>query len=625
MQTAMSPTFLSNKYFVITILALNYTIQQAIANGFPAILTRTLELRFNLSSDQSGFLNSCYEIAEVFAAVFIINLLQDFRKTFSIGFGLFLAGIGGVIFAVPHYFEDAPDAPDHAPDASTSQTSSTNTWSITFLALGLLIVGLGSVPTHVFVPTFLSENFTKQESSLYLSIIYAIGIIGPVIGVIVGGEMLNWDTNFDKEEKFNGDLSPEDGGFVGAWWPGMLGAGVLICFTSLVVLFLPYKLPTRTNKNKKKKKIQIGQFGQNSTSFIKEARSKSAQLIKSTQKYTSTLYDSVNYLFRNKVWLLTSIYVTSEAFAGQIMVAFAAKYISVAFYTSQSIAAMIVGVMALSGAVLGYLLSGCWLRYKNVNSSSNNFGSNLKNSEENLSYLSTESASVSSNLSIPSNVSLTKSPMKFPELQNITLQQQEKASNPNNLQATDLNLLVNTTFVGVVVTIFTSFSFFFYCQEGQREVHVQQNEINITITSSNLIANQISSNPTCQNSTIITWAFINFLGILSISWNIVPAVQLFIRGVDQKYTSQSLAFQTVFSKLIGSVPAPIIFGYFMDLSCLRWNGNTDTAQKSRSSGSCQKYDIASLAMTFLMMFEITRLFGLMSIICLKMHVVKLLK
>ena len=86
--------------FILSILCLNYAIQQALGNGFPSIITRTLELRFNLSSDQSGLLNSSYEIAECFVAIFIIHFLHKLPRSKCIAIGFFVAGVGALIFVL---------------------------------------------------------------------------------------------------------------------------------------------------------------------------------------------------------------------------------------------------------------------------------------------------------------------------------------------------------------------------------------------------------------------------------------------------------------------------------------------------------------------------------------------
>ena len=80
--------------------------QNACANGFPAVIYRALEVRFGLNSVHTGVMASCYEIADVVFSLFLIHLLQKHHKPLVVGIGLMFAGIGGIIFILPHYLND---------------------------------------------------------------------------------------------------------------------------------------------------------------------------------------------------------------------------------------------------------------------------------------------------------------------------------------------------------------------------------------------------------------------------------------------------------------------------------------------------------------------------------------
>ena len=48
-------------------------------------------------------LSSCYEIADTVVAVFVIHFIQKWHKPACIGVGLLVAGIGSIVFCLPHF------------------------------------------------------------------------------------------------------------------------------------------------------------------------------------------------------------------------------------------------------------------------------------------------------------------------------------------------------------------------------------------------------------------------------------------------------------------------------------------------------------------------------------------
>lgn len=94
---------LAHRYSILIFLSIAFVLQQAISNGFPSVIYRTLEIRFQLTSVESGILSTCYEISDTVIGIFVIHWIQKWHKPQCIGFGLFFAGIGSVIFCLPHF------------------------------------------------------------------------------------------------------------------------------------------------------------------------------------------------------------------------------------------------------------------------------------------------------------------------------------------------------------------------------------------------------------------------------------------------------------------------------------------------------------------------------------------
>ena len=104
------PRFLqgfSHRYLILAAFSISFFLQQSITNGFPGLIWRTLELKFRLSGSQTGWIASCYEIADTFTSVFLVHFLYKIHKPRLIAAGMFLCGLGGCIFILPHYLSDS--------------------------------------------------------------------------------------------------------------------------------------------------------------------------------------------------------------------------------------------------------------------------------------------------------------------------------------------------------------------------------------------------------------------------------------------------------------------------------------------------------------------------------------
>ena len=55
-----------------------------------------------------------------------------------------------------------------------------------------------SCVTHAAGLTYLDENLSAQMSSVYMGIFYAVAVIGPAVGFILGGYFISLFTDFDR-------------------------------------------------------------------------------------------------------------------------------------------------------------------------------------------------------------------------------------------------------------------------------------------------------------------------------------------------------------------------------------------------------------------------------------------
>ena len=63
---------------------------------------------------------------------------------------------------------------------------------------------------------------------------------------------------------------------------------------------------------------------------------------------------------------------------------------------------------------------------------------------------------------------------------------------------------------------------------------------------------------------------------------------MFCRSVPENCRSLGMGLQPIFTKLFGNLPGPLVYGYFIDKTCLLWS---TTCGKQ---GNCLEYDVESL-------------------------------
>ena len=76
-----------------------------------------------------------------------------------------------------------------------------------------LLHGIGASPMWIVGVTYLDENLMPSQSSLYIGVYYTFSIIGPALGYLGGGSLLNIHTDIDRPD-FNATLTADHPNFV---------------------------------------------------------------------------------------------------------------------------------------------------------------------------------------------------------------------------------------------------------------------------------------------------------------------------------------------------------------------------------------------------------------------------
>lgn len=165
-----------------------------VVNGFVSVVISTIEKRFDLTSTQSGFIASGYDIASVLCLIPVSYFGGNGNKPRWIVGGIFLLSLGSFLFALPHFLVDlyTYDTVGHHTtchnDANESGTIgslfSGNTSDADCHASGVngpplshymyvmviaqMLHGAGATPIYTLAVTYLDENLKAKLTPMYL-------------------------------------------------------------------------------------------------------------------------------------------------------------------------------------------------------------------------------------------------------------------------------------------------------------------------------------------------------------------------------------------------------------------------------------------------------------------------
>jgi len=168
-----------------------------VINGFVSVVISTIERRFELSSKQSGFVASGYDIASVLCLIPVSYIGGRGHKPRWIAGGVLLLSLGSFMFALPHFVADfysydevgevlGPLAMCRSSvstvtvNTSSSDTDCTDADSPTLtktsslsgymfvMVVAQMLHGAGATPIYTLAVTYLDDNLKPKVTPLYL-------------------------------------------------------------------------------------------------------------------------------------------------------------------------------------------------------------------------------------------------------------------------------------------------------------------------------------------------------------------------------------------------------------------------------------------------------------------------
>lgn len=194
--------------WLLFVLAIYFVIGSMQVVGLRAVVIRPLERRFNLTSTQAGLIISANEISASFAASFLTFFATQGHKGRWLGLGALTFAVGSILFSSPQYmtgkyfYSDLTNESDLCQLPSSFLNGSSinpcqqqivysSTLYIAIFIVAQIIIGFGSASVYSISIAYADENVSPKSSPVYVGIINAMAALGPAVGFLLGGLLLN--------------------------------------------------------------------------------------------------------------------------------------------------------------------------------------------------------------------------------------------------------------------------------------------------------------------------------------------------------------------------------------------------------------------------------------------------
>lgn len=575
-------------------------VQGFIVNGVINVNMSTLERRFGFTSSKSGWIASVYDLAAAPMALFVTFMGSVGYKQRWLGSGLIALGVGSFIMALPHFTTDnyywqktqaAVCSNKSMTCNADSEQSNLKEYLYVFL-LGQVFHSVGGSILYTLGVTCLDDVVKPRTTPLYLGIMMFFATLGPALGYIMGGQFLNIYVDFNTIANPPATMDSKDPQWVGAWWICFLISGTLAIIIGPILLGYAKELPvakkireTRENEaHQGHKPVELQDPHQGAT--LKELPSMCFSLL------------------RNPSFIFVSFASANEGILLSGISTFLPKFIENQFSQTASWASMLAGFVGISGAAGGQFLGGYLCKRLGLNVSGK-----CRLSIVTLCLGLFMSAAFwakcdkvkFAGISVPyseSSMALTGTTSSLP-----------LADNP--VDATCNNLChCNEEYFNPVCGS-DGIQYFSSCHAGcmtyNKTGKVYHNCA--CISPLNKTAKHEATEGVCPKKTCIYLhiaLFILFFFIITTFLAQTPIIAIILRCVPDNHRTFGVGLANFISRIFGTLPGPLLFGFAIDKSCMVWKKSSCAEELS-----CWIYKDRTLSRNFFILVVVVRTFSIL--------------
>ena len=309
----------------------------------------SLETRYKFSSVQLGMIISTFDITVLVTVVFISYFGGNSHKPRWLGAGMFVLGLGTLLFASPQFiageydvgktanlsFEECRDVNDFSPDCERPS----NVYFV--FILGSILIGIGSTPLFTIGTSYIDDIIHPKRVPIWLGIFYTVAVIGPALGFGLGGGFLTVYVDPWKDTT----LEESDPGWVGAWWLGYVLCGFICLLISILFFMFPEKYPN--SDAIQRERVKLASIQRNKA--VKKEDLNIRYQVKELPKHILELLARVPFLCVTLSYSLQALVVSG-------LVSFTPKYVETQYGLTASLSSLLTGAVAIPSGAAGIML-----------------------------------------------------------------------------------------------------------------------------------------------------------------------------------------------------------------------------------------------------------------------------
>ncbi|XP_067666969.1 solute carrier organic anion transporter family member 2B1-like [Haliotis asinina] len=518
-----------------------------------------LEKQFNMNSTTTGIILSCNDIGFLCTVLVVSHYGSHRHIPRIIALSTILFGVSGILASMCHFFDpyylprlstdnvmnssldQSFTAPLCDPDnmtsdacgeedvASDSGTAQSIVW---LLGISMVLQGIGKSPRTSLSTTYIDDNNPiKTKTGLYIGISVTMTLFGPAMAVGLGG--LFRTIPVDLQDTL---LTPRHPKWIGAWWIGFLLFGCLGVVVGIPLMYFPKRIVPTKETQSSKEDVPVKEK-------IKELPRSMFRVLKSPI-YSLSLTGVLFMLFL--------------VGGGQ---SFKPKYIEKQFMVPASKTNIILGVQTLLSATVGTFTGGL-------------LTSRLKLTRAGCLKFTLFTLV----LSLLCNVVMFFLGCDTPKIHGFH-DKEGIISFDDGIRVCSCD---STSFFPVCGD--DGMTYFSPCFAGCTNQSLSMYGGCTKVTSGQTTAGMCVSDCPYFYHYIAVDMIQKLIGTMSI----LPIYMILIRSVEDRDKATAFGLFSFLSSLLGFLPAPIVFGYIIDSTCIIWESSCGVR------GSCGQYELESL-------------------------------
>uniref|UniRef100_A0A3Q1ASV2 Solute carrier organic anion transporter family member n=1 Tax=Amphiprion ocellaris TaxID=80972 RepID=A0A3Q1ASV2_AMPOC len=579
------------------IMALSFAyFSKALTGTYMKSSITQIERRFDLSSTHIGLIDGSFEMGNLLFLAVVSHFGAKLHRPRLIAVGCFLMAVGAFLTGLTHFFMDTtastePTITDYIATkknvmyvvchfAACVRESGSNMWIYVFL--GNALRGIGETPVTPLGISYIDDFAKAENSPFYIACLQTITLLGPMFGFLLGSYCAKLYVDIGYVDMDSVTITPKDARWVGAWWMGFLVSSGLLLISSIPFWFLPRSLPKQEGEEVKAAPTRETVDG------TEDPLNSNHNL--NLTKIAKGFLPSLKRLLGTPAYflLLCGSILKFNSFIG--LLTFKAKYMEQQFGQSASRANFLIGVLNLPAVAVGIFLGGLLMKRYKLSVVS---GAQLSFATSFMAYLLLllQFGTKCDNIPV---AGLT---ISYNGTQGMSYNGEMLFSECNRDCACSAE-------EWDPVCADSGITYISPCMAGcLGSSGYGKNTVfhNCSCVSASYPAGSTTSVKLgqCPHAKDCSRSFTSYMAISVLSSFInslgaTPGYMVIIRCISPELKSLALGIQTLATRTLGGIPAPVYFGALIDSTCLKWS-----IKKCGGRGACRIYNSNMYRIIFL--------------------------